>query len=88
MQLGCEHVAETGESGKITGSVCAAYVLLIAFCVRRSGIKRSETAALPTEYLFSRFLVDVESGGKVFLLLFYVLEGLIDVILFISGYST
>ena len=54
-------------------------VLLVTLSVGRPGVERAEAAALPAEDLLSRLLVCVERRAEVPLLLFDMLEGLVDV---------
>lgn len=61
------------------------YVLLVALRVRRASIQSPEAATLSAENLFRRLLVHVKSSGKISLLLFYMFQGLVDVVLLPLG---
>ncbi len=56
--------------------------LFITFSVGRPSIERPEASTLTSQDLLSNLFVSVKRIGKIFLLLFNMVERLIDVVLF------
>jgi len=54
--------------------------LLITFCVGGTGVESSK-APLPAKYLLRDLFINIQCGGKLFLLLFDIAQGLVDIVL-------
>ena len=57
-------------------------LLFITFSVCRAGIQSPQATTLATDYFIRNFVVSFECRSELFLLLFDVIEGLVNVILF------
>jgi hypothetical protein len=55
------------------------YTLFVPFAVCGSGVKGSQTASLTTKYFLRGLFVCIESGGEILLLLFDMIESLVNV---------
>ena len=62
------------------GSGSMARSLFVTFRVGGAGVESSK-APLPAEYLLRDLFINIQCSGKLFLLLFDIAQGLVDVVL-------